>query len=234
MLEIVDLQAGYGDIQALFGVSFTVREGSIMAILGPNGAGKSTILRAISGLLIPSAGEIRFDGVRLNGMAPYDIAEVGIAHVPEGRRVFPSLTVEENLIVGSYSIRARSQRSKLLAEAYDLFPRLRERRQQLAGSLSGGEQQMLVIGRALMLSPRLLMMDEPSLGLAPILVDMVFEKIRAISRAGMTMLLVEQNAAACLSTAVEGCVLEHGQVVCRGTRDLLLGTRVVQEAYLGV
>lgn len=234
MLEIVDLQAGYGDIQALFGVSFSVREGSIMAILGPNGAGKSTILRAISGLLRPSAGEIRFDGVRLNGMAPYDIAEVGIAHVPEGRRVFPSLTVEENLIVGSYSKRARSQRSKLLAEAYDLFPRLRERRQQLAGSLSGGEQQMLVIGRALMLSPRLLMMDEPSLGLAPILVDMVFEKIRAISRAGMTMLLVEQNAAACLTTAVEGCVLEHGQVVCRGTRDLLLGTRVVQEAYLGV
>ncbi len=234
MLEVVDLQAGYGDIQALFGVSFTVRERSIMAILGPNGAGKSTILRAISGLLRPSAGEIRFDGARLNGMTPYEIAEMGIAHVPEGRRVFPSLSVEENLIVGSYSKRARSQRSKRLAEVYDLFPRLRERRQQLAGSLSGGEQQMLAIGRALMLSPRLLMMDEPSLGLAPILVDMVFEKIRAISRAGMTMLLVEQNAAACLTTTVEGCVLEHGQVVCHGTREQLLGTRVVQEAYLGV
>lgn len=234
MLEIVALQAGYGDIQALFGVSFTVREGSIMAILGPNGAGKSTILRAVSGLLRPSAGDIRFEGVRLNGMAPYDIAELGIAHVPEGRRVFPSLSVEENLIVGSYSKRARPHRNKLLAEVYDLFPRLRERRQQLAGSLSGGEQQMLVIGRGLMLNPRLLMMDEPSLGLAPILVDMVFEKIRAISQRGMTMLLVEQNAAACLSTAVEGCVLEHGQEVCRGTREQLLGTRIVQEAYLGV
>lgn len=234
MLEVVALHAGYGDIQALFGVSFTVREGSIMAILGPNGAGKSTILRAISGLLRPSAGDVRFEGVRLNGMAPYDIAELGIAHVPEGRRVFPSLSVEENLIVGSYSKRARPHRGKLLAEVYDLFPRLRERRQQLAGSLSGGEQQMLVIGRGLMLNPRLLMMDEPSLGLAPILVDMVFEKIRAISQRGMTMLLVEQNAAACLSTAVEGCVLEHGQEVCRGTREQLLGTRIVQEAYLGV
>ncbi len=234
MLEVVALHAGYGDIQALFGVSFTVREGSIMAILGPNGAGKSTILRAISGLLRPSAGDVRFEGVRLNGMAPYDIAELGIAHVPEGRRVFPSLSVEENLIVGSYSKRARPHRGKLLAEVYDLFPRLRERRQQLAGSLSGGEQQMLVIGRGLMLNPRLLMMDEPSLGLAPILVDMVFEKIRAISQRGITMLLVEQNAAACLSTAVEGCVLEHGQEVCRGTREQLLGTRIVQEAYLGV
>ncbi|HSB77250.1 MAG TPA: ABC transporter ATP-binding protein, partial [Candidatus Methylomirabilis sp.] len=198
MLEVVDLHAGYGDIQALFGVSFTVQEGSIMAILGPNGAGKSTILRAISGLLRPNAGDIRFEGARLNGMAPYDIAELGIAHVPEGRRVFPSLSVEENLIVGSYSKRARPHRGKLLAEVYELFPRLRERRQQLAGSLSGGEQQMLVIGRALMLHPRLLMLDEPSLGLAPILVDLVFEKIRAISQRGMTMLLVEQNAAACL------------------------------------
>jgi branched-chain amino acid transport system ATP-binding protein len=234
MLEVVDLQAGYGDIQALFGVSFAVQEGSIMAILGPNGAGKSTVLRAISGLLSPSAGDIRFEGVRLNGMAPYDIAEMGIAHVPEGRRVFASLSVEENLLVGSFSKRARPHRGKLLDEVYDLFPRLKERRQQSAGSLSGGEQQMLVIGRALMLSPRLLMMDEPSLGLAPILVGQVFEKIRAISQRGMTMLLVEQNAAACLSTALEGCVLEHGQVICRGNREQLLGTRVVQEAYLGV
>ena len=234
MLEVADLHAGYGDIQALFGVSFTVREGSIMAILGPNGAGKSTILRTISGLLQPRAGEIRFEGKRLNGMAPYDIAELGIAHVPEGRRVFASLSVEENLLAGSYSKRARPHRSKMLAEVYDLFPRLKERRQQASGSLSGGEQQMLVIGRALMLSPRLLMMDEPSLGLAPILVDLVFEKIRAISQRGMTMLLVEQNAAACLSTANEGCVLEHGQEICRGTREQLLGTRVVQEAYLGV
>ena len=234
MLEVVDLEAGYGDIQALFGVSFTVQEGSIMAVLGPNGAGKSTILRAISGLLVPSAGEIRFEGVRLNGLPPYRIAEMGIAHVPEGRRVFPSLSVEENLLVGAYSRRARPQRSRQLDEVYALFPRLQERRQQSAGSLSGGEQQMLAIGRALMLSPRLLMLDEPSLGLAPILVGMVFERIRTISKGGMTMLLVEQNAAACLTTAVEGCVLEHGQVIFRGTREALMGTRVVQEAYLGV
>jgi branched-chain amino acid transport system ATP-binding protein len=234
MLEIVDLQAGYGDIQALFGVSITVQEGSIMAILGPNGAGKSTVLRTISGLLRPRTGDVRFEGVSIKGMAPYDIAELGIAHVPEGRRVFANLAVEENLIVGSYSKRARPHRSKLLAEVYDLFPRLRERRQQLAGSLSGGEQQMLVIGRALMLNPRFLMMDEPSLGLAPIIVEMVFDRIRTISQRGMTMLLVEQNAAACLSTAREGCVLEHGQVICRGTREQLLGTRVVQEAYLGI
>ena len=234
MLEIVDLQAGYGDIQALFGVSLTVRAGTIMAILGPNGAGKSTVLRTISGLVRPTVGDVRFEGVSIKEMAPYDIAELGIAHVPEGRRVFANLSVEENLIVGSYSRRARAQRSKLLAEAYELFPRLKERRQQLAGSLSGGEQQMLVIGRALMLSPRFLMMDEPSLGLAPIIVEMVFERIRTISQRGITMLLVEQNAAACLSTALEGCVLEHGQVVCSGTREQLLGTRVVQEAYLGV
>ena len=234
MLEIVDLQAGYGDIQALFGVSFKVQEGSIMAILGPNGAGKSTVLRTISGLLRPRAGDVRFEGVSIKEMPPYDIAELGIAHVPEGRRVFANLSVEENLIVGSYAKRARAQRSKLLAEVYDLFPRLKERCQQLAGSLSGGEQQMLVIGRALMLNPRFLMMDEPSLGLAPIIVEMVFERIRTISQRGITMLLVEQNAAACLSTAREGCVLEHGQVICRGTREQLLGTRVVQEAYLGV
>jgi branched-chain amino acid transport system ATP-binding protein len=234
MLEVSNLQVGYGDIQALFGVSFTVEEGSIMAILGPNGAGKSTILRTISGLLRPIAGEVRFNGVALSTMAPYDIAELGIAHVPEGRRIFPSLSVEENLLVGSFSKRARAHRPQLLAEVYELFPRLKERRQQSAGSLSGGEQQMLAIGRGLMLSPRLLMLDEPSLGLAPILVDMVFEKIRAISHRGMTMLLVEQNAAVCLSTAQQGCVLEHGQVICRGTRDELLGTRVVQEAYLGV
>jgi branched-chain amino acid transport system ATP-binding protein len=234
MLEITDLQAGYGDIQALFGVSFSVKEGSIMAILGPNGAGKSTVLRTISGLLRPRAGDVRFEGVSIKAMAPYDIAELGIAHVPEGRRVFANLSVEENLIVGSYSKRSRGRRSKLLAEVYDMFPRLKERRQQLAGSLSGGEQQMLVIGRALMLDPRFLMMDEPSLGLAPIIVEMVFEKIRTISRRGITMLLVEQNAAACLSTASEGCVLEHGQVICRGTREQLLETRVVQEAYLGV
>ncbi len=234
MLEVRDVEVGYGDIQALFGVSFTVEEGTIMAILGPNGAGKSTMLRTISGLLTPTAGEISLDGVRLNGMPPHVIAELGIAHVPEGRRVFPSLTVEENLIVGSYAKRARPHRAKLLTEVYELFPRLKERRRQRAGSLSGGEQQMLVIGRGLMLNPRLLMLDEPSLGLAPMLVQMVFEKIIAIRERGITMLLVEQNAAACLSAALEGCVLEQGQVVCRGPRTELLDNRLVQEAYLGV
>ncbi len=234
MLEIRDLEVGYGDIQALFGISFTVEEGSIMAVLGPNGAGKSTILKTISGLLRPKAGEILFEGKPLTDMPPYDIAELGIAHVPEGRRVFPSLTVEENLIVGSVAARARSHRAESMAEVYELFPRLKERRTQGAGSLSGGEQQMLAIGRALMLRPRLLMMDEPSLGLAPILVENVFEKIREIRKKGITMLLVEQNAAACLSTTREGCVLEQGRIIVRGTRDQLLDNRLVQEAYLGV
>ncbi len=234
MLEVRDLEAGYGDIQALFGVSLSVQERSIMAILGSNGAGKSTMLKIVSGLLRPKAGEVFFEGVRLNGMTPDAIAELGIAHVPEGRRVFPSLSVEENLLVGSFAKRARAHRARLLAEVYDLFPRLLERRKQSAGSLSGGEQQMLAIGRALMLNPKLLMLDEPSLGLAPLMVDMVFEKIRTVSARGITMLLVEQNASACLSTAVEGCVLEHGQVVYSGSREQLLGNSIVQEAYLGV
>jgi branched-chain amino acid transport system ATP-binding protein len=234
MLEVRDLEVGYGDIQALFGVSFTVEEGSIMAILGPNGAGKSTLLKTISGLLQPRAGDILFEGKSICGMQPYEIAELGIAHVPEGRRVFRSLTVEENLLVGGTAKRAKPERPEALKEVYELFPRLEERRNQRAGSLSGGEQQMLAIGRALMLRPRLLMMDEPSLGLAPILVDAVFEKVRAICETGMTMLLVEQNAAACLSTTQQGAVLEQGRVVLRGTRDQLMDNRLVQEAYLGL
>lgn len=234
MLEVRSIEAGYGEIQALFGVSFEVQEGTIMAMLGPNGAGKSTILKAISGLVHPAAGGIWFEGRRIDGMMPDKIAELGISHVPEGRRVFSSLTVEENLIVGSVASRARPKRRETLAEVYELFPRLKERRGQLAGSLSGGEQQMLAIGRALMLRPRLLMLDEPSLGLAPMMVEAVFEKICTISERGVTMLLVEQNAAACLSAAREGCVLEHGQVAYRGTRDELLNSRMVQEAYLGV
>lgn len=234
MLEVRDLEVGYGDIQALFGVSLSVEEGSIMAVLGPNGSGKSTLLKTISGLLRPKAGDILFEGKSLISMQPYDIAELGIAHVPEGRRVFPSLTTEENLLVGAYASRARHHKDESLADVYELFPRLEERRTQMAGSLSGGEQQMLAIGRALMLRPRLMMMDEPSLGLAPILVDAVFEKIREIRSKGMTMLLVEQNAAACLSTTKEGCVLEQGHVILRGTRDQLLDSKLVQEAYLGV
>ena len=235
MLEVTDLQAGYGDIQALFGVSFTVREGSIMAILGPNGAGKSTILRAISGLIRPSGGAIRFEGVPLTGMAPYDIAELGIAHVPEGRRVFQNLSVQENLIVGSYSRRARSQRSKLLAEVYELFPRLRERSHQLAGSLSGGEQQMLVIGRGLMLSPRLLMMDEPSLGLAPLLVEEIYDIIKRFNTEQKTsILLVEQNVRIALSIANYGYVMENGRVVLDGSADFLKNNEDVKEFYIGL
>jgi branched-chain amino acid transport system ATP-binding protein len=167
-------------------------------------------------------------------MEPHEIAELGIAHVPEGRRVFSSLSVEENLIVGSYASRAKSHRSDSMDEVYELFPRLKERRNQRAGSLSGGEQQMLAIGRALMQRPKLLMLDEPSLGLAPLLVASVFEKIKAVSERGITMLLVEQNATACLTTTERGCVLEQGEVVFRGDRDELMGSPHIQEAYLNV
>ena len=233
MLEVRDLQVSYGDIQALFGVSFTLQQGHIMALLGANGAGKTTVLKAVSGLLRPKAGEIWFEGKRIDGLSPFEVAEFGIAHAPEGRRVFPNLTVEENLIVGSVARRAKPSRATMLTEVYEMFPRLLERRHQLSGSLSGGEQQMLAIGRALMLKPKLLMLDEPSLGLAPLLVEAVFERIRAIANLGITILLVEQNANACLTTAQEGCVLQQGRVVYQGTQQELLGSRLIQEAYLG-
>jgi branched-chain amino acid transport system ATP-binding protein len=234
MLKIENLHASYGDAMALHDVSMTVVEAEITGILGSNGAGKSTLLKIIAGHLKPRAGVVLLDGEPIGGMPPYEIAERGIALVPEGRRVFASLTVEDNLLVGGSSKRAKPSRRRLLAETYDLFPRLAERRAQLAGTLSGGEQQMLAIGRALMLKPRIVLLDEPSLGLAPLVADRVFDAIRAIGETGVTMLLVEQNASLALSTAARGYVLEHGQVVISGDQETLRTSPAVRDAYLGV
>ena len=234
MLTIENLQASYGDAIALHDLSLMVAEGEITGILGSNGAGKSTLLKVIAGHLKPSAGKVLLDGEPITGIPPYEIAERGIALVPEGRRVFASLTVEDNLLVGGSSKRAKPSRRCVLAEVYDLFPRLAERRVQLAGTLSGGEQQMLAIGRALMLKPRIVLLDEPSLGLAPLVADRVFDTIRAIGETGVTMLLVEQNASLALSTAARGYVLEHGHVVFSGDQETLRTSPAVRDAYLGV
>lgn len=234
MLTIENLQAKYGDAIALQDVSLSIVEGEITGILGSNGAGKSTLLKVIAGHLKPSGGAVRLDGELINGIAPYRIADLGIALVPEGRRVFANLTVEDNLLVGGSSRRAKSSRRDALGEVYDLFPRLAERRAQAAGTLSGGEQQMLAIGRALMLRPRIILLDEPSLGLAPIVTELVFETIRLIGKTGVTMLLVEQNASLALSTADRGYVFEHGNVVFSGDQETLKSSPAVRAAYLGV
>lgn len=234
MLTIENLQAKYGDAIALHDVSLAISEGEITGILGSNGAGKSTLLKVIAGHLKPSSGAVRLDGELLNGMPPYKISDLGIALVPEGRRVFANLTVEDNLLVGGSSRRARSSRRQALDEVFGLFPRLAERRSQAAGTLSGGEQQMLAIGRALMLRPRIILLDEPSLGLAPIVTDLVFETIRIIGKTGVTMLLVEQNASLALSTADRGYVFEHGSVVLSGDQETLKSSPAVRAAYLGV
>lgn len=234
MLTIENLQAKYGDAIALHDVSLSIVEGEITGILGSNGAGKSTLLKVIAGHLKPSGGAVRLDGELINGLPPYKISDLGIALVPEGRRVFANLTVEDNLLVGGSSRRAKSSRRKVLDEVYDLFPRLAERRTQAAGTLSGGEQQMLAIGRALMLRPRIILLDEPSLGLAPIVTELVFETIRLIGKTGVTMLLVEQNASLALSTADRGYVFEHGNVVFFGDQETLKSSPAVRAAYLGV
>ena len=234
MLTVENIQARYGDATALHDISLDVKDGQVTGILGSNGAGKSTLLKVIAGHLKPAAGTVFLDGEPITGLPPYAIAELGIALVPEGRRVFANMTVEDNLLVGGSSKRAKPKRAESLREVFDLFPRLAERRAQSGGTLSGGEQQMLAIGRALMLRPRIILLDEPSLGLAPLITDLVFETIRTIARTGVTMLLVEQNASLALSTADYGYVLEHGRVVFSGDRATLRTSSEVQEAYLGV
>lgn len=234
MLAVENLQAAYGDAIALHDVSLSVKEGEVTGILGSNGAGKSTLLKVIAGHLKASGGSVLLDGESIGGKSPFEIAERGIALVPEGRRVFASLTVEDNLLVGGSSRRAKTTRSRNLAEVYELFPRLAERRTQSAGTLSGGEQQMVAIGRALMLKPRIILLDEPSLGLAPLVTELVFETIREIGQSGTTMLLVEQNASLALSTADRGYVLEHGHVVFAGDQETLRTSPAVRDAYLGV
>jgi branched-chain amino acid transport system ATP-binding protein len=231
LLRVDGLRVSYGAIEALRNISFEVDEGEIVTLLGANGAGKTTTLRTISGLLRPKGGTIEFDGRQVGGTAPHDIVAAGIGHVPEGRRIFPRMSVYENLQMGAY--RRRGDISADVERVYDLFPVLRERHQQEGGTLSGGEQQMLAIGRALMSRPRLLLLDEPSMGLAPLIVLKIFEIIREINEAGTTVLLVEQNAAQALRLATRGYVLETGEVVMTDTASALLTNDRVRAAYLG-
>jgi branched-chain amino acid transport system ATP-binding protein len=233
LLTLTDLHVHYGAIHALKGVSIAVEEGGIVTLVGANGAGKSTTLRAISGLIQPSRGEIRFGGTSLQGMKAHKIVQAGISHVPEGRIVFANLTVLDNLEMGAYLRTDRAGVAADLKRVFQLFPRLDERRRQSAGTLSGGEQQMLAIVRALMARPRLLLMDEPSLGLAPNLVREIFSVIREIRSQGMTIVLVEQNARMALATADFGYVLETGSVRMSDRAQVLLTSPFVQEAYLG-
>jgi branched-chain amino acid transport system ATP-binding protein len=232
MLRLDGLDVYYGEIHALRGVALEVREREIVALLGNNGAGKSTTLKTVSGLLRPRRGTISFDDGPLTGVAAHDIVARGIAHVPEGRRIFNRLTVRENLAMGAY-LRTDGGVAGDLDRVFDLFPRLKERISQVAGTLSGGEQQMLAIGRALMANPRLLLLDEPSMGLAPVLVEQIFATIDSINRQGTTILLVEQNAAMALSIAHRGYVLETGVIVLTGSAAELAGNADVRRAYLG-
>jgi len=228
------LQTFYGDLQALHDVSFDVREGDIVSVLGSNGAGKTTTLMTISGVLHPRQGQIEFNGQRIEGLKPSAIVEGGLVHVPEGRQLFPTMTVEENLLMGACSRRAKAVRPQTLERVHHQFPRLRERRHQLAGTLSGGEQQMLAIGRGLMSCPRLLMLDEPSLGLSPALVSTIFDIVREINRTGTSILLVEQNVFRALKLSHRAYILENGQIVAEGSSQQLLKDPQVRTAYLGL
>ncbi|HEX7488052.1 MAG TPA: ABC transporter ATP-binding protein [Anaeromyxobacteraceae bacterium] len=234
MLEVRGLEVAYGEVTALWGVSFDVHAGEIVALVGGNGAGKTTTLKTLSGLLRPRAGTARLDGVPLETLPTTEIVARGLVHVPEGRKLFPEMTVADNLLLGGFSRTARPHQAERLAQVFDTFPRLRERARQLAGTLSGGEQQMVAIGRGLMAGPKILMMDEPSLGLAPIMVDEMFRVIETIHRAGVTVLLVEQNTEHALAIAHRAFVLESGRVVLAGTGAELLADARVREAYLGL
>jgi len=231
LLDVVDLQVKYGAITAIKGISFQVREGEIVALLGANGAGKTTTQKTVSGMLRPAAGSITFDGRRIDGIPPHHLINLGLCHVPEGRHVFPRMTVQENLVMGAF--RFRSPDADVMAHVLDLFPRLKERFGQQAGTLSGGEQQMLAIGRALMGKPRLLLLDEPSMGLAPLVVAQIFDIVRGINAEGVSVLLVEQNAHQALSLADRGYVLETGDLVLQGSGRELLADDRIRAAYLG-
>ena len=233
MLEVKDLHVSYGAIKAVQGVSFSMEEGETVALIGSNGAGKSTILRTISGLERAKSGSIQFQGTELTKMKPHKIVELGIAHVPEGRRIFPKMTVTENLRLGANLIKDQSTIRSSMDEVFEIFPRLKERRKQMAGTLSGGEQQMLALGRALMTKGSLLMLDEPSMGLAPIIVEDIFRIIRQINEAGTSILLIEQNAFLALQTAKHAYVLETGRITMQGPCEDLLKDERVKEAYLG-
>jgi branched-chain amino acid transport system ATP-binding protein len=233
MLEVKDLQVYYGVIQAIKGISFKVNEGEIIALIGANGAGKTTILQTITGLIAPKHGEILYNGVDLTKVPAHKIVSMGLAHVPEGRRVFSQLSVYENLLMGAYTRSDKNEIEETLQHVFKRFPRLEERRNQMAGTLSGGEQQMLAMGRALMSKPDIILMDEPSMGLSPILVEEVFDIIKSINKSKTTVLLVEQNARKALSIAHRAYVLETGNIVLEGEAKDLLNNESVKKAYLG-
>jgi branched-chain amino acid transport system ATP-binding protein len=233
MLEVRDLIAGYGGVPILRGLSLDVRPGEITAVLGANGAGKTTLNRAISGLVRANSGRISFDGIRIDALSPAAIVAAGLIHVPEGRKIFPNLSVRENLELGSYR-RARAHRAANLEHAFDIFPHLRQRQRQLAGTLSGGEQQMLAIGRGLMAEPRLIIMDEPSLGLSPLLVDEMFALISRIAADGLAVMLVEQNVVQSLDLATHAYVLENGAIAMSGAAATLKHDPQLMKTYLGL
>jgi branched-chain amino acid transport system ATP-binding protein len=234
MLELRSVDAGYGSFQALFGVSLDVRPGEAVGVIGPNGAGKTTLMRVISGLIRPRAGTIAMEGSNVLATAPHRIVSLGIAHVPENRRLFPRLTVEDNLRMGAFMPSARARFDDRLAFVFDLFPRMKERRHQMAGTMSGGEQQMCAIGRALMSDPRLLLLDEPSAGLAPVVVQQVFELVKRIRAGGLTVLIVEQNVQQVLKVVDRAYLLEAGSIRESGTSAEMLASDTIRQAYLGV
>jgi len=233
ILEVKDLEVYYGSIRALQGISFYVQEGEIVTLIGANGAGKSTTMRTISGLLQPRQGEIIFRGQRINRVPAHKIVKMGISHVPEGRQIFPNLTVTENLLMGAYTRKDRAEIKRSLEEVMERFPRLRERARQLAGTLSGGEQQMVAMGRGLMSKPQLLILDEPSMGLSPLLVEEIFNIIQTINQQGTTILLVEQNAFMALQIASRAYVLETGRIVLSGPAQEVQANPQIRSAYLG-
>ncbi|GAB4228589.1 MAG: ABC transporter ATP-binding protein [Deltaproteobacteria bacterium] len=234
MLEVSGIDVFYGDLQVLWDLSFKVREKEIVVLVGANGAGKSTTLKTVSGLLHPAKGSVTFEGVRLDTLSPDKVIGHGLVHVPEARRLFREMTVEENLVMGSLSPPAKKKRKQTMEWVYELFPRMKERRRQAAGTLSGGEQQMCAIGRGLMALPKVLMFDEPSLGLAPVLVQDVFEIVKRVNKEGVTILLVEQNVRQTLALCDRAYVLENGRVVLEGTGKELSDNAHVKEAYLGI
>jgi branched-chain amino acid transport system ATP-binding protein len=234
MLELKDIDAGYGSFQALFGISLSVHAGEAVGVIGPNGAGKTTLMRVISGLIGARKGDMRMEGADLLATPPHRIIELGIAHAPENRRLFPRMTVEDNLRMGAFIPSARQKFVQRLEFVYDLFPRMKERRHQLAGTMSGGEQQMCAIGRALMSDPKLLLMDEPSAGLAPVIVQQVFELVGRIRASGLTVLIVEQNVRQVLRVVDRAYLLEAGSIRASGTAAEMLASDTIREAYLGV
>jgi branched-chain amino acid transport system ATP-binding protein len=233
MLEVADLRVAYGKIEAVKGISFTVEQGQVVTLIGTNGAGKTTTLRTLSGLLRPVAGEVRFEGKRIDGLPAHRIVQLGVAHSPEGRHIFPRMTIAENLELGAYARRDAAEIRADMQRVHELFPVLGERSNQKAGTLSGGEQQMLAMGRALMSRPRLLMLDEPSMGLSPIMMQKILATVTELKARGTTILLVEQNAQAALSLADRGYVIETGRIVLADDGMALLGNPQVRKAYLG-